>query len=61
VLGLGRDTRAGGRRPAPPSRRDLLSRGLLASFDCDDAKRDLGWRPVADESEFLRLAIGAHA
>jgi predicted dehydrogenase/nucleoside-diphosphate-sugar epimerase len=53
--------RAGGRRPAPPSRRDLLSRGLLASFDCDDAKRDLGWRPVADESEFLRLAIGAHA
>jgi predicted dehydrogenase/nucleoside-diphosphate-sugar epimerase len=53
--------RAGGQRAAPPSRRDLLSRGLLATFDCEDAKRDLGWRPVAEEAEFLRLAIAVHA
>lgn len=53
--------RVGGRRPARPSWRDLMSRGLVATFDCDDAKRDLGWRPVADRAEFLRLAIEAHA
>ncbi len=53
--------RAGGRRADPPSRRDLLSRGLVATFDCEDAKRDLGWRPVAAEADFLRLAIETHA
>lgn len=53
--------RAGGRGLPPPSRRDLMSRGLSAAFDCDDVKRDLGWRPVADQAEFLRLAIEAHA
>jgi nucleoside-diphosphate-sugar epimerase/predicted dehydrogenase len=53
--------RVGGRTPEPPSRRDLLSRGLSATFDCGDVKRDLGWRPVADQVEFLRLAIEAHA
>lgn len=53
--------RAGGRTPAPPSLRDLMSRGLSAAFDCEDVKRDLGWRPVADQAEFLRRAIEAHA
>lgn len=51
---------AGGRRVAPPSRRDLLSRGLEARFDCSDAKRDLGWAPVADPEVFARLAIEVH-
>lgn len=50
--------RVGGRSAPSPSRRDLLSRGLTADFDCSDAKRDLGWRPVADRAEFMRLAMG---
>ena len=53
--------RAGGRTPAPPSRRDILSRGLCATFDCSDAKRDLGWRPVADPALFHDRAIHVHA
>lgn len=53
--------RAGGRKAPLPSRRDLLSRGLDARFDCEDAKRDLGWRPVADRAEFMWQAIGVHA
>jgi predicted dehydrogenase/nucleoside-diphosphate-sugar epimerase len=52
---------AGGRRTPLPSRHDILSRGLTATFDCSDAKRDLGWDPVADAAEFRRLAIEAHA
>ncbi len=53
--------RSAGRRVAPPSRRDLLSRGLTATFDCDDAKRDLGWSPVADPERFRERAILVHA
>jgi predicted dehydrogenase/nucleoside-diphosphate-sugar epimerase len=53
--------RATGRRTAPPSRRDLLSRGLTATFDCGDAKRDLGWSPVADPVRFRERAILVHA
>jgi nucleoside-diphosphate-sugar epimerase len=53
--------RAGGRSVPLPSRRDLLSRGLTATFDCSDAKRDLGWQPVADPAEFARQAIAVHA
>jgi len=52
--------RAAGRAVAWPSYRDLLSRGLVAPFDCADAKRDLGWSPVADEAEFRRRAILVH-
>lgn len=52
--------RAAGRKDAPPSLRDLRSRGMPAHFDCADAKRDLGWRPVADREEFLRRAIEVH-
>ncbi len=50
--------RLGGRSALPPSRRDLLSRGLMAEFDCSDAKRDLGWRPIGGKAEFMRLALG---
>lgn len=53
--------RAGGRADPPPSWRDIVSRGLSAEFDCSDAKRDLGWRPVADAGIFTRRAIAVHA
>ncbi|MGE5548715.1 MAG: NAD-dependent epimerase/dehydratase family protein [Solirubrobacterales bacterium] len=49
--------RAGGRKVAPPSLHDLLSRGLAATFDCSDAKRDLGWRPVDDPGRFLDRGV----
>lgn len=49
--------RAAGRSDPPPSWRDLRSRGMAATFDCSDAKRDLGWRPVADRDEFLRRGV----
>jgi predicted dehydrogenase/nucleoside-diphosphate-sugar epimerase len=51
--------RAGGRRSALPSRRDLLSRGLSAPFDCSDVKRDLGWVPVADPVRFREIAFAS--
>ena len=53
--------RVGGRTPPLPSLRDLLSRGMRATFDCSDAKRDLGWTPVADPAEFEARAIAVHA
>jgi nucleoside-diphosphate-sugar epimerase len=53
--------RLGGRAAPLPSRRDLVSRGLAAPFDCSDAKRDLGWRPVADAESFARQAVEVYA
>lgn len=53
--------RAGGRHPPVPSLRDLLSRGMRARFDCDDAKRDLDWHPVADAAVFHQQAIAVHS
>jgi nucleoside-diphosphate-sugar epimerase len=53
--------RATGRAVPMPSRRDFLSRGMAASFDCSDAKRDLGWQPAADAERFHRAAIQVHA
>lgn len=53
--------RIGGRAVPMPAKRDILSRGMTARFDCSDAKRDLGWTPVADREEFRRLAILVHA
>ena len=49
-----------GRAVAAPSRRDFLSRGMSASFDCADVKHDLGWRPVADAAMFRARAIDVH-
>lgn len=51
------------RRPglSLPSLRDLRSRGLQAQFDCTDAKRDLGWQPVADHDRFIAEGITIHA
>ncbi|MGH7044099.1 MAG: NAD-dependent epimerase/dehydratase family protein [Acetobacteraceae bacterium] len=53
--------RAGGRRTPVPSLRDLRSRGMEATLDCADAKRDLGWTPVADLAAFQAAAIAVHA
>ncbi len=53
--------RATGRVVPMPDRRDFLSRGMLAAFDCSDAKRDLGWQPVADRRRFVERAILLHA
>jgi nucleoside-diphosphate-sugar epimerase len=52
--------RATGKSVDLPSRRDLLSRGLKANFDCSDALRDLGWSPVADRNAFIRQAVEVH-
>ncbi|MCW3476890.1 NAD-dependent epimerase/dehydratase family protein [Limobrevibacterium gyesilva] len=53
--------RATGRRVPAPARRDFLSRGMQARFDCADAVRDLGWQPVSDTELFRRRAILVHA
>jgi len=52
--------RATGRPAAPPSRRDLLSRGMKAVFACDDVKQALGWHPVSDRRRFIERAIRVH-
>ena len=53
--------RATGRNVAAPAMRDFLSRGLTARFDCSDARRDLGWQPVADADVFAARAIHVHS
>lgn len=53
--------RARGDDAPAPSRRDLLSRGLSAQFDCEDAKRDLGWVPAVDPRTFLQHAVAGYA
>lgn len=53
--------RVAGQKVKRPFRRDILSRGLLARFDCSDAKADLGWAPVADPAEFHQRALAVHA
>jgi len=50
-----------GRAAPMPTRHDLLSRGMIAQLDCSDAKRDLGWRPIAERETFIHDAIGVHA
>lgn len=46
-----------GRTAARPSLRDLRSRGLTANFDCNIAKRDLGWTPERNPVAFIRRAF----
>jgi predicted dehydrogenase/nucleoside-diphosphate-sugar epimerase len=52
--------RATGKSLDKPARRDLVSRGLNAKFDCGDAKRDLDWHPVGDEATFIARAVEVH-
>lgn len=49
--------RISGRKAPRPALRDVVSRGLMAEFDCSDAKRDLGWKPVSDRTVFIERAI----
>ncbi|MCP1337652.1 NAD-dependent epimerase/dehydratase family protein [Futiania mangrovi] len=49
--------RIGGRRVALPSRRDVVSRGLYAIFDCGAAKADLDWSPVSELTVFYERAL----
>ena len=53
--------RVTGRQVPMPSRRDFLSRGMAATFDCADAKRDLGWQPEADADRFFARAVRVYA
>jgi hypothetical protein len=34
---------------------------MTATFDCSDARRDLGWQPTADAGRFHAGAIAIHA
>ena len=52
--------RATGRAVPMPARRDFLSRGMEARFDCTDAKHDLAWHPCADPEHFRQRAILVH-
>lgn len=51
--------RIGGRNDAPPSLRDLRSRGLGARLDNAAAKTDLGWAPEADAERFYAEAFAS--
>jgi len=51
--------RAGGRKIAPPSWRDLCSRGLVAAFDTGQTKSLLGWQPCAERAHFVARGIAA--
>jgi hypothetical protein len=53
--------RAIGRSGPRPTRRDILSRGLRADFNCDDVKRDLGWQPVSSRDMFIERGIRVFA
>jgi hypothetical protein len=50
-----------GRNVPRPTLRDVLSRGLTAKFDTDDAKCTLGWSPVADRQHFIERGIRVFA
>jgi len=52
--------RCAGRNATRPFRRDILSRGMGAAFDCRDVKEALGWNPVASDAAFRRDAILVH-
>lgn len=45
----------------PPSLRDLRSRGLTATFDCNFEKQLLGWHPVGDREGFFDRALSGLA
>ncbi|HXJ02164.1 MAG TPA: NAD-dependent epimerase/dehydratase family protein [Micropepsaceae bacterium] len=53
--------RVTGRKGPRPTYRDLLSRGLLAKFDCEDAKKDLDWHPEGTREKFVEHGIRVFA
>jgi 2-alkyl-3-oxoalkanoate reductase len=44
--------RVAGKKAPVPQKRDLLSRGIKAKFNCSDVKAALGWTPIRDERIF---------
>jgi hypothetical protein len=54
--------KAASRRPDNPfpSYRDLLSRGLTATFDCNAAKSALDWHPSADRRDVIARGIAVY-
>jgi nucleoside-diphosphate-sugar epimerase len=50
--------KAGGRRDAFPSYRDLKSRSLHPTFSARLARETLGWKPCEERGEFLRRLFG---
>jgi nucleoside-diphosphate-sugar epimerase len=50
-----------GRTGPVPTRRDIQSRGLFATFDCSDAQRDLSWQPTGDRARFIERGIRIHS
>jgi nucleoside-diphosphate-sugar epimerase len=53
--------RVGGRKVEFPSYRDLRSRALEARFECDVARKELGWRPIEEREAFLDHAVRIYA
>jgi len=49
--------KAGGRRDAFPSYRDLASRSLWPELACRTARQELGWKPCEERAEFLRRLL----
>jgi nucleoside-diphosphate-sugar epimerase len=52
---------ATGRKAARPTLHDMLSRGLTAEFNCDDAKLDLDWQPENNRVRFIERGIRVFA
>ena len=52
-----------GRRPGLefPSYRDLMARALEPSFECDLARKILGWTPVEEREAFLDRTVRIYA
>jgi predicted dehydrogenase/nucleoside-diphosphate-sugar epimerase len=44
-----------------PSYRDLLTRGLVARFDCIDLKTELGWKPETNREAFISRGIAVYS
>ena len=53
--------RVTGRQGARPTYHDLLSRGLMAEFNCEDAKEDLDWHPEGNREKFVERGIRVFA
>jgi nucleoside-diphosphate-sugar epimerase len=53
--------RATGRKGPRPTYHDLLSRGLVAEFNCEDARRDLDWHAQGNREQFVERGIRVFA
>ncbi|MFT4647745.1 MAG: putative dehydrogenase/nucleoside-diphosphate-sugar epimerase [Glaciecola sp.] len=53
--------RVGGRKAEFPSYRDLKARSLSNPFTSDIAREKLGWKPVEDRANFIKMAVDIYA